>query len=495
MKIYKYLAIGLLATGLTTSCGSDYLDGKDTSGLNSDQTAKAAENNQDAFLNGMWSEMVSASNHDAFGLKSWDIISDNMGQDIAYESLGWFQFDYDFDYRAEQYTRPFTQWNLFYTEISKANEIIALYPNPETDAQKGFVGQAYAIRGMAYDYLLQIFCTYENSDGTINRDAAGVPIIFTSIDGKSSEEIEAANGRNTVGAVLDEAERNLKIAVEDLANYQRPSTASGKDYIDQSVANGLLARHYLLAQNWQEAATAAKAARQGYTERDEEGLHDGFMDVTASDVMWGFDESTETQTAYASFFSQMSSLSPGYAGMADYGVPEIDAQLYNQIPDDDYRKSLFNGPDGDPNATYNGGKRPYTNLKYGYMASWLQDYIYMRSAEMILIEAEADARLGQNAQAANVLKELMVNRQPSWNKTTVTVDDVLLQRRIELWGEGFGFLDLKRCHKGIDRNYSGSNHAAGHRLAFGPDDARWTYQIPRREIQENSHIGQSDQNP
>ena len=103
----------------------------------------------------------------------------------------------------------------------------------------------------------------------------------------------------------------------------------------------------------------------------------------------------------------------------------------------------------------------------------------MRAAEMVLIEAEALARQGKNAEAATVMAELMKNRQPSWNAASVNVNDVLLQRRIELWGEGFSYFDLKRNNKGIDRNYEGSNHLAGHLYTIPAFDVRWTYQIPR----------------
>jgi hypothetical protein len=71
---------------------------------------------------------------------------------------------------------------------------------------------------------------------------------------------------------------------------------------------------------------------------------------------------------------------------------------------------------------------------------------------------------------------------------------VLLQRRIELWGEGFAGLDLKRLNKGFDRNYEGNNHLAGFIIAVPAQDERWTYQLPQREIQENTHISESEQN-
>ena len=119
--------------------------------------------------------------------------------------------------------------------------------------------------------------------------------------------------------------------------------------------------------------------------------------------------------------------------------------------------------------------------------------MYMRAAEMYLIEAEAYAHLNNNAKASEVLGEFMKNRQPDWSKAIVNVEDVYLQRRIELWGEGFTYFDLKRLNKGIDRNYDGSNH--NYKLTYPAHDVVWTFQIPRAEMQENTHIDRSEQNP
>ena len=114
---------------------------------------------------------------------------------------------------------------------------------------------------------------------------------------------------------------------------------------------------------------------------------------------------------------------------------------------------------------------------------------------MVLIEAEALVRQGKGGEAANVMKELMSKRQPGWNLTNVTLDYILLQRRIELWGEGFAFFDLKRNNLGVDRTYQGNNHLAGYQLVVPAQDVRWTYQIPLAEIQENDLISEEDQNP
>lgn len=493
MNIKKYLTMGFVALGLA-SCSSDYLDTEYTHYLDAETAGEAAAKNPDVFLNGMWSYAVEyQGSHDSFGIMSTLLKKEVMTEDIAFSGSHFFIYDYQLDYRLEQYVRPADDWSLFYTQISQANDIISTFPNGATTVEeKGLLGQALAMRGQAYYYLIQIFQNYMKEDGTIDREAAGVPILLSSADGLTQAEADELKGRNTVGKVLDQAGKDLEAAVENLAaGYERPS----KNYIDYSVASGLLARYYILTQQWSKAATAARNARQGYAERTLATYNDGFMSVNASDVMWGFAHNSETSTAYASFFSHMSNYSPGYSGLA-LATKMIDARLYSQIDDKDIRKTVFNGPEGNPSFSQTaGGKLPYANLKFGDTGDWTMHYIYMRSAEMILMEAEAWARQGDEHKAAEVLGELMVNRIPGWSQETTNVNEILLQRRIELWGEGFAFFDIKRNNKGIDRDYPGSNHLAGYKLQVPARDWLFTYQIPRKEIQENDLINQEDQNP
>ena len=489
MKILKFFAASLLTVMAFSSCSKDFLNTEYTEYLGSEEAATAAGENPDVFLNGAWSWMVRyEGRHDSYGIFTIFMDTQVMGEDIAFATSSWYNFDYQLDYREAQWVRTSSFWTTLYTLISKANEIIELYPNGgSTVNENGLLGQAYAFRGMAYYYLIQIYQDYLNEDGTIKNDAPGVPIIYSQADGKTEEERDAAKGRNTVGDVLAVCQADLEKAVELLdLGYQRPN----KDYIDASVARGLLARLYLLTQQWDKAATTAHAARQGYTLMDKARLHAGFNSASDDEWMWGFIHTTETQTSYASFFSHMATEGPGYGSSYPF---LIDARLYSRISDTDYRKDLFNGPNGDPSRTTSGAKRPYANQKFQYKDGWLCDYMYMRAAEMVLIEAEAYAHQGQGAKAATVLKELMVNRDPQWNLSNVSVEDVYLQRRIELWGEGFTYFDLKRLNKGIDRSYEGNNH--NYKLKFPAHDVVWTFQIPLSEIQENTHISEEDQNP
>ncbi len=503
MKTLKYLSLAFILSLAFVSCSEDYLETDDTSALaGQEQAGEAAGKEPAAFLNGIWSYLVTATATDAFGVASTFIVFDSMSEDMPFGEANWFLYDYQFDYRLEMWARTGLFWSTYYTAIAKANEIIELFPNGgSTAGEKGLIGQAYATRGWAYTNLVQIYQDYMNDDGTIKVDAPAVPLKYNDVDaveyGLSAEDIKKAEGRNTVGKVLEQAGKDLEKAVALLAEgYERPVASSGKNFIDYSVAQGFAARYYSLVRDWDKAANAANEARKGYRQRTQSELFDGFMDVTAPDVMWGYDHSAESHSGYASYHSHMSNYSTGYAG-GGHCPKLIDARLYSQIANDDYRKALFNDENKRSDAPTAGTSYAYANLKFGSTtASWKDmDYIYMRAAEMVLIEAEAYARLGDGAKAATVLKELMAYRQPSWNKTLVSVEDVLLQRRIELWGEGFAFYDLKRNNKGVDRTYEGNNHLTGYKLVIPAHDLRFTFQLPKTEIRDNDMIEEDEQNP
>ena len=140
----------------------------------------------------------------------------------------------------------------------------------------------------------------------------------------------------------------------------------------------------------------------------------------------------------------------------------------------------------------------YTNVKFG-MKSGIgssnndNDWCIMRAEEMILIKAEALAQQNDEGNAAKELKVLMDERDASWNKSSVTVDDVWLQRRIELWGEGFSLFDVLRLKKPIKR--IGTNFPAGSTFAdIAAESPLLIYTIPECETAVNKAITPADNN-
>jgi hypothetical protein len=515
MKTLRNILI-LFAALIITACENDFFEPDYRSGLDNNAIDRLLEESPDAtingFVSGIYSYMVEsesydADTHDIFTFTSILHTADMTGQDMVQSISHWFNYDYDWDNRMYNYRRTRSHWSTLYTMIAKANTIVNLFPEePAEDnvVARAGLGQALAIRGLSYYYLIQLYQQSATEDASI-LDLPGVPLKFA--DSETIENREELNGRNTVARVHTQIENDLTRAAALLEGYERPF----KYYVDQAVAQGFLARYYLLTGQWQKAADAAALALETAANGPDaiaimssSQLHDGFMDITNQEWMWGFDHTTETQTTYASWFSMISNIAPGYAG-ANYAPRLIDKDLYDKISKSDERKTLFNDANGKPNEKGEFTRAqdlPYANLKFGDKGDWTMDYVYMRAAEMALIEAEAQAHLGNGSGAAVALKKLMSQRDPKWTKSAVTVDDVFLQRRIELWGEGFNFFDFKRLNKEVNRDYNGSNHRTkivAHHDATPRTDSSleriavdWTYQIPITEMQENTQIKENN---
>lgn len=516
MKLNKILGLGVigLAMATATSCSEDYLDAVNHNTLDTETAAEIMEQDPafiDSYVSGIWSWMVTfgttSTSHDDYAMMSILHSTDMAAEDMTMFSSSWHNYDYEMTNRNYNYRRVNVNWTTLYTMVNKANEIISFFEQePEDATLRGALGNAYAVRAYSNLYLIQLFQQPTVADSitgelSINRDLPGVPLVVTTTEGYSPEEIDSLSDRNTVGEVFDAIEADILKAIDLLDGYVRPN----KNTINKAVAQGIAARYYLLNREWAKAAEMAKAARADFPvmsgTAEANGIRDGFMDITNGEWMWGFDHSAETQTTYASFFSHISNLSPGYSGIL-YTGRGIDARLFSHMSDADYRKMYwYNDAEGKTQSTAAASEEavawtyPYAILKFGYDPNWTQDYIWMRGAEMVLIEAEALAHQGQGAEAAAVLKELMAKRDPSWDMPSVDVASVYLQRRLELIGEGFAYFDLKRMRKGIDRNYEGNNHLDGYAITVNADDPVWTYQIPQKEIQENIYINDDDQNP
>ena len=143
----------------------------------------------------------------------------------------------------------------------------------------------------------------------------------------------------------------------------------------------------------------------------------------------------------------------------------------------------------------NFGLTPYVNTKFGAYQSIFgnttnaSDWPLMRVEEMYLIKAEAEAMGGNLSGGKSTLENFVrTYRDPSFtskaNSAQDFQDEVWLQRRMELWGEGFSLFDILRLKKPVVRkntNYDPSvqyNSAAEAQILI--------YRIPQCEMETNS---------
>lgn len=125
-------------------------------------------------------------------------------------------------------------------------------------------------------------------------------------------------------------------------------------------------------------------------------------------------------------------------------------------------------------------------------------YSFMRASEMCLAEAEAAYHNNDYATAQNCLQEINGIRIPGYtcNKTGEDLfEEIMLSRRIELWGEGHSFTDFKRWNRDIVRRaWVADDPTSGNWIAEMATTMEasnlplWTMIVPRAEYDYNSLI-------
>lgn len=383
-------------------------------------------------------------------------------------------------------------WRFYYKIIANANMIIANIDGavgPLQDKNE-IKGQALAYRAWAHFNLVQIFAKrFERGGANLQL---GVPIV--------TSPITEGGPRNTVAEVYAQINSDLDEAIGLLTERR-----NAKSHFNQSVVRGIKARVALTQGNFEVAAQQANQARQGFTLMSPAQLLQGFNNVDNPEWMWGSRQIDDQQTFFASFFAYMSL---NFNSTVIRGNPKaINSKLFAQIPNTDARKRLW-----DPNAGNPALRDPFINqmtlstfTKVNFMnrkflaqgnASSVGDVPYMRAAEMFLIEAEALARAGQDAAAQEVLFQFVSARDSAYTKSTRTgqalIDEIMIQRRIELWGEGFRWYDLKRLNLPLDR--TGANHSAviiNNLFNVPASSNNWEWRIPISELNANPNMVQN----
>ena len=493
MKKIKFLALPILLSLTMVGCKKDFLETAPSYAVPRAQLFSTTAKTQ-LFLDGAYKNMFAFSlsgggRHDDFGHMAYNLASDLMGNDMVVhtQGYGWFNAAYQYTEWAQPTVNrhPEKAWNRYYYFVGVANEIIEnIDQSAGTQAEREAIkGQALGLRAFAYYYLINHFQqTYKG-----NETAKGVPLYL-------STTVKDPQARGTVQQVYDAISADLT-AAETLLNGK---TRASKNHIDVSVVRGFQARVALLQENWAVAASKAAAARAGYTLMSTSQYQAGFSQISNPEWMWGSLIPSAEATIYASFFSHIDINTGGYAALG--GQKKITKALYDMIPAGDVRKTVFRTP-----GTGTSANPDYNQLKFRVPTpgNWAADYLYMRAAEMYLIEAEAQARLGQTAPAITALETLVKARFATYSAAGLTgtalIDEILLQRRIELWGEGFALIDVKRLKAGLNRPTGTGNHGSPN---YNPAiyttpavDPRFIMKIPQLEMDNNPNIPASDQNP
>ncbi len=493
MKAINYIATFAWAVSslVFSGCSADYLDTTPTDQVAASEVYESVDNLY-AALNGIHRKMVSQdlSNQGMGGEPGFIIAREAMGDDMTWDTQTWHQGYLNWSYNtnaSSQYN--YGIWETYYKFILNANlilENLSLLENlteEETEEAQYVRGEALCIRAWAHFQLVQYYAKpYINGQ---DNTQPGVPYRETS---ETLNEI----ARTPVEEVYEGINSDLTEAAELLQGYE----AVDINHYTEKVALGLLARVALTQQRYAEAAEYARrsievAEAEGLSIMTPDELMNGFADISSetNEAMYAA-LTQDDQTVY--FYSFYAYMSWNFnSSSIRTGIKCINQATYDKMGPNDYRRQWWDptGTASVPSSSYN--QRVYQNRKFTARstASAVGDYAFMRLSEMYLIAAEAYARAGNETAAKEYLSTFVAQRDPDMTGCDLSgdalIDAIMQHRRIELWGEGFRWFDLKRLQEPIHRDGTNFNITFCGFLDKGTDEDGWIFEIPQDETDYN----------
>lgn len=407
----------------------------------------------------------------------------------------------------------------YYQFIYSANEVISIASQSESGGVA--LGIAKAFRAMCYLDMARMYDplpakapdrpSYESELEAVK--GLTVPIVR---EGATLEQLEN-NPRATREEMFNFILSDLTDAESLLADYQPAS----KSMPSQAVVYGLLARTYLWLGGFEETyegfvtgteayKKAAEYARKainasGCTILTESQWLDpktGFNTVNNA-WMWAMIQTTDTVLNNLLSWAAHMSLEAVYG--YGYGAqPGISVFSYERISDTDFRKKSYVTADrsyaaAQPYMSLTEEEfktvAPYASYKFhtaggeksNFTIANVVDIPMMRVEEMYLIEAEATAHYDE-ATARTLLTSFMAHRDPNYRipaATTDLVEEIIFQKRIEFWGEGIIYYDMKRLNMSMHNADTGTNAPSGAIISTDGRAPWWNCVIPLGAVQQN----------
>lgn len=491
MKLSKLSIIGLAVLLIfgTPACSDDYLDTVPTGSVSAPTISETLSGLYLA-VNGIHRKMVSQDlGNQGMGSEPGFMLSrEAHGDDMTWDTQGWHRTHLTWAINTNPTTSyNYGVWETYYKFILNANMILeALEANfaDSSDPMAGYIkGEALTIRAWAHFQLVQYYAKRYAAGG--NNTQPGVPYRET------SEAVEMA--RNTVEEVYSKINRDLDEALVLLKGYKPKAV----NHYSEKVVNGLKARVALTQQDYPKAAQyAAEAIRIAESE--------GLALMTPAQLMHGFANiTTETKEAmYAAitqddqtvyFYSFYAYMSWNFnSSSIRTGIKCISQSTYDMMSPTDLRRQWWD-PTGTaevPRTTYN--QRKYQNRKFTARstANAVGDVAFMRLSEMYLIAMEAYARAGNEEEAGKYFDKFVAQRDPDYvsagNAGEAFIQEIMVHRRIELWGEGFRWFDLKRLNLPCERTGNNYNISFCGFLTRTQAEDGWYYEIPKIETDFNT---------
>lgn len=502
MKKIFYALMALMVLTFS-ACQKELLNTNPTNAVTGDTVFTDTEGGMMA-LNGairffwQWGSTTTGNYHQCFGPQGYNLTADLMGEDMvqAASGNGWFWYDYNYNVKS-RYTagswRSYDMWNYYYTLIANMNYILDAAEQMEgsTEEKNYILGNAYAFRAYAYAYCGMIFARSYIG----HEDRLCVPIYteptFAGTAGKP---------RSTNREVYKQAMDDINQAITLLGDVAQKHVS----HIDKYVANGIKARIALYMGDYQTAHDAAKIAVGKKSFAYDSDFR--YNDASHASVLWGAEVISTQGTTNPQFLAHMDIAFGGYGARSRKCAS---AWLYEKMGTNDKRAKDWWSYE----VLADGSTKGYQQYKFLFKDAkdpqTGADHIFMRAPEMQLIIAETACRLGNESEAKEALNALMKTRDADYNcssksgkalgalttdETGSLLEEIILQRRIELWGEVGRVYDIKRLRQGFKRTAAMGHPASSLLTSLHVDDPEtfdWVLTIPQAEFDANKFMVQN----
>ena len=496
--------------------------------------------------------------HADFGLPGIHLMTESMLEDFTISGeLGYFWFGAFFQNTAmgADYIYPAYFWDCYYGWIKLANDIIARAGEVTDETDQTVInalGQAYAYRAMCYLDLARLYEPKDNKYAPVGEEIKGLTVPIVTED--TTEEIAKYNPRADREQMYDFIFSDLQMAEKYLSatdnSYTNPTLGAvygmyARAYVELGAADDKIDRNaYEKAYEYADLAIKT-SGKTPLTWQQWMDPQTGFNSGNSNNSwIWGLTLSVENAS---NIITNVAHLAPEAVwGYSILSLPSVNKALYDRISYDDFRIMSWLDPEytwhpghenynpsngyqfagmDDPLAGFeqwniytaydyflSQGAAPYVNLKFRpaggqcveYTEGNIADHVLMRVEEMYFIRIEAALRKktasGLDA-AKKLLNEFMQTyRYSSYDCSSITsetafIQEMMLQKRIEFWGEGILFFDYKRLNQGITRGYNGTNFPAVARFNTDGRSPQWNVVITRSEYQSNTALNQELNNP
>lgn len=420
--------------------------------------------------------------------------SDNAIRPIPDFQSGRMWDSYNLSYTPQSQSPSMLFWNVAYREISIVNDIIEdMESTTDSESISSLGGYTQSdlnnlkaeclfLRAISYFDLLRQFSHFS----VTSYAEYGVPIIRS-----DTEEMPArSNVREVFDYIIDdllEAESIIS------ADYVRGDVPDRKSAVSLEAVQALLSRVYLYSEEYQKSAE--------YATKVINSAKFTLWNVYDYPYVWTLDIPIGGEIIFEVYGSSNNPYDPYWEGcncLTDpnvYGDCAVSPALIDLFEDGDVRgtKGIREYDDGlvmfGTDINQQSGGQLWTT-KYSGKNRRVPDYtnvVILRLSEMYLNRAEALAK-GAVVSGASALEDVNIIRQNRGLQVleSVTLEQILRERRLELCFEGHYWYDIARTDRYIE--YCSSDRSVSR---LSEDSYQWALPIMQSTIDNNQQIMQN----